>query len=796
MDTLNKQINQQEQVLAELAPESQDRAMTLNNLGSLLVRRFKKTDDLEDLDRAIDCTNQAVQLTPEGNAKFPLRAKNLCVNLMMRFNAPSPHKGFLIASSKAQDLEDAFLAAQQAIDSATEAEEKAEMKRRQDKVVAILEQSIEQKARGHPDQLEYMKSLAIAFGKNFESKGNLQDFNRAVSIAEDALERNEDSHKILLEKFRAQISTGEVEASWEDDLIMRYEARKSGYQYIIGRLCGYQFERTGEMAYLDRQIDCAKQSIQTQKLYKGTIIVRQLDLSMDLQKRYQHTGEIGDLNEAIDFAQRAIDCSLAQNDDYYGSCLRTLSGALAARFERYFDMNDLDQSIAMTRKALQWPVKHDYDRMAQWQGLASCLGSRYERISQTADLEEAIKAAQQAVEMTPLESQLRVTVLNTLSQILKHVLPRMDRLDSFECILWLANECAKASSGEHAQKTSHLVELAREALSECRQSRTEDNLKRLIETTKGIVNSISEAHRIQSAFMLAILAEVHTTQWQRLHGVEDLDESIDLLQLSISAFHDAHISTVSRLMNLARLLYTRHIYFGRHSDLEEYIKVTQHAQSTMESQRFLGSGVAALADGSFADLERGRAFSLRYSKTKDPLDLVEAIRSLEQATAAMSPGHSELPDALMLTSISLGELFNETMDIRELYRAIEIGREGIAAAGSDSWNRAKGLLSFAQLLRTRFQELHSPRDFNEGIECLELGERLLPQESPLRAIFLSELGTMLCQSPENEHQEKAAEVCMQAYQMMDIIPVTRLDIAIHQSTRAAGKNFLGKSGSQ
>ncbi|KAF2818084.1 hypothetical protein CC86DRAFT_246522, partial [Ophiobolus disseminans] len=147
-----------------------------------------------------------------------------------------------------------------------------------------------------------------------------------------------------------------------------------------------------------------------------------------LSKRYSRGGNLNDLELAIAVGRKALRMMPLQlefrRDEtnkrrahvlMYGSCLNNLSNRLRSRYERTGKMADLDDAIRYLRFACQFGDLAPQDYLASWlNNLATMIRNRYYRISHIPNLEEAVQIARDSVGKTPVGHKSRGTRLSNL----------------------------------------------------------------------------------------------------------------------------------------------------------------------------------------------------------------------------------------------------------------------------------------------------------------------------------------------------------------------------------------------
>jgi tetratricopeptide (TPR) repeat protein len=182
------------------------------------------------------------------------------------------------------------------------------------------------------------------------------------------------------------------------------------------------------------------------------------ELALKLSERYDLTGNIDDLEQAIDAAQESVDSTpeghsckadrlntlanlvsrLCKKTDDPEEAIRLGREAVDSTSEGHSSLaesldtlakDDPDEAIRLAREAVDnTPEGHPYlaDRLDT---LATLLSDRYKRVGKTDDLEEAIGLARQAVDITFEDDPDRARLLMNLADLLSDRYERKKRTD-------------------------------------------------------------------------------------------------------------------------------------------------------------------------------------------------------------------------------------------------------------------------------------------------------------------------------------------------------------------------------
>ena len=118
------------------------------------------------------------------------------------------------------------------------------------------------------------------------------------------------------------------------------------------------------------------------------------NLGNTLRIRFERTGMLADLDEAVTVSREAV--SIALLGDSRGTCLSNLGNVLRIRFESQGALADVDETVAVSREALEAiPVGHP-NRVVIMSNLGNALQKRFERTRVLKDLDGAVAACRDA----------------------------------------------------------------------------------------------------------------------------------------------------------------------------------------------------------------------------------------------------------------------------------------------------------------------------------------------------------------------------------------------------------------
>ncbi|KAK7574550.1 hypothetical protein V3481_016530 [Fusarium oxysporum f. sp. vasinfectum] len=210
----------------------------------------------------------------------------------------------------------------------------------------------------------------------------------------------------------------------------------------LGVMLESRYERTGAMGDLEEAIGMARLN----------------NLGNKLESLYEQTKAMDDLEEAIGMARQAF-AAMPDDNPNRGVILHNLGNKLERRYEQTKAMGDLEEAISITRQAVAaTPIGHP-SRGGYLNNLGNKLESRYEQTKAMGDLEEAISVTRQAVTATPIGHPDLVSWLNNLGNKLSNRYERTRTIGDLEEAIKVARQALAAAPDNHPDRAGCLINL-------------------------------------------------------------------------------------------------------------------------------------------------------------------------------------------------------------------------------------------------------------------------------------------------------------------------------------------------
>ncbi|KAJ2931097.1 hypothetical protein H1R20_g5979, partial [Candolleomyces eurysporus] len=379
----------------------------INATATLIVQRFERTNSLVDLEESIRLQQESIDLLQgKLHRRVPLMLSNLAASFYHKFQ---------------------FTGRTKCLEEAIEAEQKAlSLSYRQDQT---------------PPQMNYSRRLgyerlALWNFRLSERTGRLADIDEALSFQKKLLEmtppKEYGARSELLGNLGLLLHTRFLRSGKIEDIneaIRTLQAAKAVYQHRplgfessngpiglynnLGNSLARRFERTGNLVDLDEAISNQKSAVDLVPDSNQTLkSSSHNNLGISLTFRFERTGAISDIEDAITSLRNAVALSvpLPETDKYTSkpndilvtvTRMNNLSIALLRRFERGSALEDIQEAILHQQKVVQFTPHGHPDLPARLNNLGRFLYARFNRMDDASDLTTAISCQLKAVDLLP-----------------------------------------------------------------------------------------------------------------------------------------------------------------------------------------------------------------------------------------------------------------------------------------------------------------------------------------------------------------------------------------------------------
>jgi CHAT domain-containing protein/tetratricopeptide (TPR) repeat protein len=546
-------------------------------------------------------------------------------------------------------------------------------------------------------------------------------------------------------------------------------------QYIA-RLLGEAL-RTSSSIELNRTVELLRQAIDSTPTDHPAHSGNLSNLSVALQARFERSGEVTDLDEAIISGRAAAAAAKPANHPDPATIFSVLAAALRARFDMSGDPADLDEVITTSRAAVAAPVANHPNRPLHLSVLAAALRARFNLSGALADLDEAIMVSRSLAAVTPADHLDRAGILSDLGIALRDRFARCEELADLDEAIATARAAVAAAPADHPYRARILANLGLALRDRFERSGALADIDEAITLSRTAAAVIPTDHT-DLADILFILSGALLVRFERSGALADLDEAITRSRAAVAATPADDPSRGGRLSNLSLALRNRSERSGTLADLDAAISTGraavaatpaeyperalyltnlgialqiqfEHSRKSADLDEAITTGRAAVAASS-RGVDQARCLSnlalalrIRFELSGNLADLDEAITTGRAAVAATPGGRPDQAIYLSNLGVALRVRFRRSGALADLDEAITTGRAAVAATPRNHADRGGRLSNFSLALRNRFERSGNLADLDEAIATGRAAVAAIPSDHPKRPGPLSNLGAAL-----------------------------------------------------
>ncbi|KAG0693350.1 CHAT domain-containing protein [Suillus ampliporus] len=403
--------------------------MSLNNLATSLLTRFKERGVQSDLDKTIELHRAALQLRPPGHPDRSMSLNDLSTSLLTSFRQRGVQSNL-------------------------------------DEAIELHRAALELRHTGHSRRSTCLNDLAESLLIRFEQRGVQSDLDEAIECYRDALALSPPGHSLrstclnnlalgLRTRFKHRGVQSDLDESiklYRDALVLSppgHSLRSTTLNNLAVSLAT-RFKQRGIQSDLDEAIERYQDALALSPPGHSLRSTCLNNLALSLSTRFEHRGIQSDLDEAIELYRDALTL-FPPSHSRRSTCLTNLAVSLVTRFKHRGIQSDLDEAIELDRAALELCFPGHSLRSMSLNNLALSLFTRFEHRGIQSDLDEAIELYRAALKLCPPGHSDRSTFLdNIASSILDRYRQRgalSDRDEAFRLYLQLSFSSHASSRG-------------------------------------------------------------------------------------------------------------------------------------------------------------------------------------------------------------------------------------------------------------------------------------------------------------------------------------------------------------
>lgn len=467
---------------------------------------------------------------------------------------------------------------------------------------------------------------------------------------------------------------------------------------------------------------------------------------LDLPGTRQATDETGSIDDSIEQARGIAATTKSVWMNLEGVAI-TLRETKSAGLVTVNDTNGDPQAWAARSRDL---VKELTPALTTMSDFISLIYARYGRGE---DLEQAIKITELLLEVTPIGTPSRVSVLSSLSTLFGHRYDRLREPEDLGKLIKYAEDTLDEAAEDSVHTRIFSSKLSNKLFARYARFGNLEDLTKAIDRAE-------RALPVTNAFDLKTLnnlSNYFAARFERLGAVEDLESAICRAELGLTIAAKGSSVRLFLLSSMSVYLHTRYERFGSLDDLEKSIHQSQEVvTATLTNDPNRASRLSSLSNH----------LSSRYERLGNLEDIENAIDTGQQAVAATPDGHPDLASMLNSLSIQFFRRYERLGALEDLDKAIDRAQGAVAAAPIDHPDRAENLNSLSCFLSSRHERLGTLEALEKAIDGSHEAVVATPINHPSRPHRLMNLSCHLSRRYERlgnlEDLEKSIDQAQQA----------------------------------
>ena len=452
------------------------------------------------------------------------------------------------------------------------------------------------------------------------------------------------------------------------------------------------------------------------------------NLGVSFRSLYRHTRELGDINQAIKYLREALNYyeTTAKTDPSVpnpAELIDNLASVLSEYYIRTGNIADLNEAIEYNQQAIELNADSPSNQAHYLTTKATCYRQRYYHTGDLTDLDEsthsfrkALDYHQQACEINPAEASRRAGFLCNLGTALREQYLHSNNPNQIDQAIRYFQEALDLASKESLFLGTFLVNLGSGLRSRYLHTGDLDDLDQAIKYYRQAVER-SRPNSLELAYSLDNVGNGLRDRYERTGVLGDLDEAIKFYREAINHFSKISTERPRHLNNLALALTDRYERSNDYAFLEEafrlYEEVCEQGLKT-NPQTLLGAsqiwGSRAMKQSAWEEAAKAFQYGLQAS---DHLFRAQLLRAYKE---------SWLQDAQKLHTYAAYTFIHNG----DLVSAVQVLESGRARLLSDVVERKRTDLE--NLAALGFQRLYE--DYRAASERLERVEKVeLSQDS-------------------------------------------------------------------
>ncbi|TFY65201.1 hypothetical protein EVG20_g5684 [Dentipellis fragilis] len=402
------------------------------------------------------------------------------------------------------------------------------------------------------------------------------------------------------------------------------------------------------------------------------------------------------------------------------------------------------------------------DKVMRCEAMAQSLCVKFEQTGHLPDIDNAISALREALDIIPDQHEYMPKSLSNLAYLYEVRFDRSGFLEDINQSIAIRDQLLAEVASDVSQRPGRLIGLAVLLCSRFQHSGELVDIDKAISLEREAISLVPEDDASYFRYM-SHLGMALSIRFERKGQRVDLDESISVQERTISLAPDDYPGKPNYYNNFGGTLLRRFEYLGDLADIGRAISMGQRAVSLVpdghpvkpEYLSNLSTSYAARFErlGDLPDLEQsimaaanaislapyptaglystlGGAYSSRFRRLGEPNDLDKAIECNRVSMSLVPEGHAAKPIYLNNLSISLRNRFLHLGQLSDIDAAILQEQQAVGLTPPDHSDYPQYVGNLATMLSLRFLQLGESKDIDEAIALAKRAVNATPKEHP------------------------------------------------------------------
>ncbi|KAK7458039.1 hypothetical protein VKT23_009949 [Stygiomarasmius scandens] len=412
-------------------------------------------------------------------------------------------------------------------------------------------------------------------------------------------------------------------------------------------------------------------------------------------------------------------------------------------------------SLLKCRRVVDQNLEGDYDPglRSHLNQLGSDFHERFKLYGDSGDLNDAVKAYQLVIHLTPNGDPGKPSSFIDLAATLNDMFEKSNNIADLNASINASQLAVQQTPEGHHDKTSRMHDLAVSLDDRFERFGEMEDLETAVSMYRNAIQLTPQGDP-NYPWRLNNFASSLRNRFRRIGEIDDLEESIIISRTAVGLMPDTDSDKPSLLNNLAVSLNTRYQRLGDPSDLERAIEKHRSAveltpDSDPNKTARLNNFAVALDD--------------RFERFGDVEDLGKAIKSYRDAIRLTPNSHPDLPSRLNNLAVSLSNRFELLGNDEDLEDTVTTYREAVRLTPDDHPDKAACLNNLAASLDDYFERYGEMKDLEEAIDTYHHADKLTPDDHPDKPFRLNNLAISLRNCFERSGDMKDLESAIGLY---------------------------------